>query len=405
MPIKERTTPSTTYVQVTYRDVNEYYETVPGQLDRIEYPSGPKYSNGRCNWKPCTHIWTNVQAGVFGSCSFLDDRNGAEGTVTTRHPMSVSPPSGEWDQGIVADLINQVDLNCTDSVLLYSGILQAVPLLGGALKFNAIMRKLAKQLKKDFQRKPFTTVIKSAISLDFIDRFVVSPTIDDARKFLDATNYVIRVINTARERSSHPTALQASRVQQIDSQTSDISFALPYTRWSGRRKTDKTITSKGFMLLDVRYDAGAIDPIKLWASRVGITKPFESAWDLVPFSFVVDYFTRAGDFISKLSEEMSRQEGLSGTISGILDCWGSVKREGRIIETCTGINGHPNYFFRVRNRQYGETSVSSGFYSRFPIASIGNLINSLESSNNLFDVKLSKTRIRTLLELWLQAKL
>jgi hypothetical protein len=287
---------------------------------------------------------------------------------------------------------------------LYSGILQAVPLVGGAFKFVSIMNRAARRFSKEFRKKPFTTVVKAAISGDFIDRFVVSPTIDDARRFLDASNYVVRVMNTAYERNAMPVALQGETSQTLYSSTgSGTGYGNPWPTYDVKRMA--SVSTKAYLLLEAHYDTNAIDPIKLWADRCGITRPLDSVWDLVPFSFVVDYFTRAGDFISGLSDRMASQEGLRGRVGSLLGCWWLASAKAEDKYTVTGGGAQGNYSWNPLDVIPGEVTIASSTFSRSRVYDPGSIISSIEDKNSLFHVDLSPTRIRTIAELVIQAKL
>lgn len=328
--------------------------------------------------------------------------------LVSPNAVSLPPlPTGvDYDRTVINDVLSQVDLNCRDTVLYYSGVLQAIPLVGGALRFNSIMKSLAKRLKKGMLHQPFTTVIKSAISLDFIDRFVVKPTIDDARKFNDAVNYIFRVYQTAHQRNSAPFALEASRTKVVSE--SSLSGTLGMIgRWgmeySGTVRSQ--VTSKCFLWLEAGYDTAAINPIHLWATRTGLTRPLESAWDLVPFSFIIDYFTRAGDWIQSLGEEVDRQGALEGRISKIHACWGS-----RLVESIATLKGtratHSRdsgayiQYFVPNNRVIGTQ-----LYERFPIRNPWLELTQFKGEDGFFNVNLSSTRKRTLAQLVIQARL
>lgn len=386
------------------------YWDVPARTEIISYADGPRFSLGHNVWKPCDHV---VSKGTSGFVCDVDLRKthymypwmyfGHTHYHYMVPDMSVSIPSGSWDSGLVKQVFDQLDLNVEDSVLLYSGVLQAVPLLGSVFTLNKILRRVAKELKKSFMHKPFTTVLRTAISLDFIDRFVISPTLDDARKFSDAVNYCLRVIQTAHERNSSRFCLTAQSFKgtrdSYDTTNREMQGFLDMNV-----RTTKGTTSKVFVQLDADYQTQAIDPLKLWAARVGLTKPLDSVWDLVPFSFVIDYFTRAGDFISGLSNEMSSQEGLKGKITNIYGAWGTLKTEHTITYTGTGYrSGDPESLPIQHGPVFGSQVVSAYRFSRFPI-DFGTVLNSLPKGNGLISVNLSSTRARTLLELFLQAR-
>jgi hypothetical protein len=411
-------------------DTDSYQKYVNYGSDTIEYAEGPQWIDGRCNWKACRHDTRLQRSGFVGKASWLHRevdtwdgsvRNAWQCVETNR--ATLNDPGGtssgvDWptfNRSALNQCLAQLDLNCRESVLLYSGIIQAVPLVGGCFRFLSIMNNLAKKLKKGMLTQPFTTVVKSAISLDFIDRFVLSPTIDDARRFLDSTNYVLRVIETAYTRNAAPTALSGS-VKNTTWQKSTDGLTLLGCFTGGnttyRRHDERYSASKAWLLLDVNYDVRAIDPIKLWATRAGLTRPLDSAWDLVPFSFVIDYFTRAGDFISQLQDKVTDQDGLCGKISNIRGAWYAC--ENTHITECIGLsqsfpsNSQTGTWRQEYTNKVSELStetIRTSKYVRAPIPAYEVLSGVQADPSGLFHVDLSLTRLRTLAELVIQAKL
>lgn len=374
--------------------------------DTITYDEGPKTRNGRCVWKSCEHRFGNqFKAGAearvrnyLGQVTrFIDNPPTSPnylGLNGLSMPSIGSVYSGIWDQ---------LDLNCHDSVLLYSGILQAIPLLGGCFKFVSVMNSLGRKITKGLRKQPFTTVLKTAISLDFIDRFVVSPTIDDARKFVDAHNYVLNVMNTAYERSGQlPVSYRMSK-QDMRSDTTKFSryvggggfgnvrFYGDLTRTSGYQ-TDVAV------LASVAYNTAAIDPLKLWAARCGVTKPLDSAWDLVPFSFVIDYFTRAGEFISGAGSYLSDQDALKGRLQKVYECWymQTTRQQYEFTVDSATVEGTAPITLTP-----GTSSAKRGLFVRSPF----NPMAEPGDPKGFFRLDLSPTRIRTLGELFIQAKI
>lgn len=305
----------------------------------------------------------------------------------------------------MAKFWDELDLNCHDSVLLYSGILQAVPLVGGAFKFVKIMNDVGRKLARGLRHQPFTTVVKTAISMDFIDRFVVSPTIDDARKFLDAHNYVLRVLDTMYQRSQAlPTAYSVdSSNEQLDTSGNETCSFNPGisngVRIKGSYQTSYRKQKKMFVLANVAYNTSAADPIKLWATRLGITRPLDSVWDLIPFSFIVDYFTRAGDFIAGLGDRVTDQDALRGTLQKVHGAWICETSEYRKVYDWTGYDRH--YQGKIMFNP-GKMSIASGSFERYPFNpfAVG-----AEDPNGFFSFDLSTTQLRTIAQLVIQAKL
>lgn len=384
----------------------QFPNDLAGGHHRIDYADGPKRGyDGRLIWKPCVHSWTNTGSRYLGFGKGKDYWGSMMEAYYYIYDSIKKPKAEFWDQGVVIDCLRQLDLNCTNSVMAYSGIIQAIPFFGGVIKLNSILRKLAREMPKKWRKRPFTETIKWAISADFIDRFVISPTIADAQMFHHACDYVINVLETMKARNAAPFALKAERVRTLSEVKDTFTVNVPYTgNIYGDRIRRTTVTDKAFLYLTANYDEAAVSPIQLWATRTGFTRPLDSAWDMVPFSFVFDYFARAGDFIEGLSSELASQEGLRAKIGEIHSLWGSTKTETKHTYIPKGINAA--WYWYVSSRAYSTESLSSGIYQRFPINQPGTFINLLGSeSEGFLDVQLSRTRVRTLAELFAQAKL
>lgn len=409
MITKEQSAYSVRHNVVTIPDGVYSYAMLNYGSNTIKYREGPKFTQGKLNWKECDHTYgrqyfTGPGFRVKGRYEQL-----AAVSPVIANPVFVSYAGTSMPsvESVYNQLWDQLDLNCHDSVLLYSGILQAVPLVGGALKFVSVMNQLGRKLSKGLKRQPFTTVLRAAISADFINRFVIRPTIDDARKFLDAHNYVIRVMNTAYERSGQlPTAYEMhASSKNVKSSSYRSRLYMQANTWSDLILEGEAKSSTGYdttvkVLANVSYNTSAIDPIKLWASRMGITKPFESAWDLVPFSFVVDYFTRAGEFISGISDQLADQDALRGRIQTIHGAWAMIKQEQRYDVRVTSVTP-----VRSSDQVMGfapfNMGARQGRFQRYPVNPFA---QPMESSDGFLKFDLSSTRLRTLLELIVQAK-
>jgi hypothetical protein len=374
--------------------------------DRIEYQDGPKYVDGHVNWKQCTHTWRKPPSYITWTANFYKwwgnpqrvsyGWTGQLGASPRYQPPTFSevPSTQElWDK-----FYDQLDLNCSDGVLLYSGILQAVPLVGGALKGVSLLNRAARNLAKSLRKQPFTTVVKQLIQADFIDRFVVSPTLDDMRKFADATDYVLRVLNTAHSRNNEVfTAFEQKTSVTTKESTGSWDGNQGAARWHLSMKHTATASAELRVIARVTYDTAAISPIKLWAARVGLSRPLDSVWDLIPFSFVIDYFTRAGDFISHVGDALSDQEALRPTAAIVSDAWLLQKVEGlsRVIGNASK-QSHVESLVVTSN----EAEISFGEFRRFRVPIMND--RGFWDRGGFIQPNLSSTRQRTLAELGFQ---
>lgn len=376
--------------------------------DEISYSPGPKYISNHCNWKECVHRWRSTPNRVpfsyserVGPVYYDYDYSSAlneKPIIADPPPASKLPDSSEvWKK-----VYDQINLNTSDGVLLYSGIIQAIPLLGGAMNAVSVLNRAGRSLSRSMRRRPFTTVVKSLIQADFIDRFVVRPTLQDMQKFADSFDYVLRVINTAQERNRQvATAFEATTENIISQSSVSVDDYYAGARVQGTRLTKSSASRTIFMLAKVTYDADCISPFKLWAARAGLSRPLDSAWDMIPFSFVLDYFVRAGDFLSHVSDTLSDQDALVGRIGKVFDCWQTTKCEtfSLLKASLTPRNSRITHF----TGGSVEIKTSAGVFTREQVPVMSE--PGFWDGEGLISPKLSTTRLRTLAELLIQARL
>lgn len=390
--------------------------------NRIEYSTYPRHPSGTWPWQICNHSGTNVWNGQYVYDLGVTCLNGSGASLTYEYrstrigaPDKLGRDPG-WNSSVVAGIMDQLDLNKGESCLMYANVIQALPFLGAVTKLTSVLNNAARRFGKDLRKKPFTTAVKTLISADFVDRFVISPTIDDARKFATATNYVLNKLATAEQRNSTRFALESELITPIKSSETVVrgsanAGTLGWRNFTFRRRSYTRCVDKAYALLEATYSTDSLTPFRLWANRTGFTRPLDSAWDLLPFSFVLDYFFRGGDFIQHLSDKMSSDEGLRGTITKVHGLWGSHLYESTneaVPETLTFSNG-TGYQRIVRFwERKGCARISSSNYRRFPISNPYSLLIPFEEKLSDYltvNLDLSSTRKRTLAELVIQAKL
>lgn len=405
--------PSTVKVPITERWTSSSYRvtgssTISNGADTITYAEGPRYLSNHNNWKECYHTLEHGWSYSLPEFRYKHRSTVGEGGVirpwleTRTNPVVPSIPDDAVRQSL-DQCWSQLDLNCRSSVLLYSGIIQAIPLLGGILALNRMLSRASRRLSKSARKRPFTAVVKTLIGLDFIDRFVLRPTLDDARKFIDASNYVLNVLRTAYERNAMPTAVRGGVHIDISKVTQGYSVTTSQNSirvlFEGFSDTNSFVEANCFLLCDAHYNTAAIDPIKLWATRCGLYRPLDAAWDLLPFSFVVDYFTRAGDFISGIGNLFTDQDALRGKITNVRGCWVTSKtvslKQWRFVSLVPR-NLRP--YVVDESHPTGSYKVRSEIFSRVPL----NPFAYPSSGSDYLHLDLSLTRWRTIAQLIVQ---
>jgi len=298
----------------------------------LTYEDGPKYStDGRLNWKLCTHQKGNQVSGKIATTIGYSSIWGKWWTFgcDIASPTYISVPSSTSEQAAQREAWDKywasLDLNCRNRVLAYSAVAELIPMLGAAFKVTRTLNRIG-QWARRLRHKPFIEVIKAAISADFINRFVIQPTIADMNMLRDAHCYVLRVLETAHTRNAMPYQFSSSGFSGAKDSQVTQAYSYKYLNYNWTRVDCKGMRFGGVestlhILSKVYYDVHTVKPIKLWLARTGLSTPLDAAWDLIPFSFVADYFFRIGDFIEKASTDATSQDGLKGQVGQIYGAW------------------------------------------------------------------------------------
>lgn len=89
----------------------------------------------------------------------------------------------------------------------------------------------------------------------------------------------------------------------------------------------------GFHRVKVRLDCSISSAATVRASKVGLTNPLEVAWELIPFSFVLDWMLPVGNWLSSFDASFGLTF-LGGTVSRVT----SVSRLHKIVGISPGSN-------------------------------------------------------------------
>jgi hypothetical protein len=157
----------------------------------------------------------------------------------------------------------------------------------------------------------------------------------------------------------------------------DVSKDFDYT-WTRPR-----VTCQGFESCMVRIDAVPDnDPLLVFASS-GITNPALLAWELLPYSFVVDWFLPIGDYLNSLDALLGYTEAYSSISNFSKLKWSCTQSDPTFNVTSWGENykieewyeGHREEVYLQRS---GSAGVPLPSHPRFkdPI-SLGHMANGL----------------------------
>lgn len=380
----------------------------------ITYSDGPKYSaDGKLNWKTCTHQKGTQVSGTVASTKgynwWHNEWHTFGAHVTS--PSFISIPAGASEQDAQQQAWDKywtsLDLNCRNRVLAYSAVAQLIPMLGSAVTVVKSLSRLNKWLRPAMRQKPFSEVIRELIQRDLIERFVIRPTIAEMNMLRDAHCYVLRVLETAHTRNAMPyqfTGTGYSGAKDSQQSCAESYYHNSYFRtWIDCEEMRfGGVESTLHILSQVYYDVHTVKPLQLWLARTGLSTPLDAAWDLIPFSFVIDYFFRIGDFIEGLSTKMTSQDGLKGQVGRIYGAWFCQKAGQWNIYRPNGKLGFQGSqaYHSVQTECGTQSFTKDLIFKRFPAPILGESRfwdNPFLNANGL-----SSTQKRTLVELAIQ---
>lgn len=387
--------------------------------ETITYDEGPKYErNGSCHWKNCTHV-TSARRSSGSFISYVGDTRlgpcgGAFEPRTSPLILPADPPNltqSEWDRLLrtcTDEIQSKLDLNCQDRVMSYSAVIDLVPLVGVATRLSSTLNRAARILMKRFGRtsirRNIYEVIRLLISGDLINRFVIQTTIQDAHAVMTVFDRCLAAWQTANRRNMTETVLSStSSIVTRDFTTTTTPLYYQFNWSDAGAVADVHKFSECTATVQVRgqftYKLSEADPVRWVAHALGIDTPLESIWDKIPFSFVVDYFLRIGEFIERVGD-MYGQDALRASIASISGVWAMTSCHSRADWTARDVwfNGYRFYNLSLTNDKYSVTGYRT--FQRYPI--IFRDASGFWDKGGLFDVQLSSVRKRTLLELAIQ---
>lgn len=418
MAVKVKSTSGSTVLRDVYDDIvgdttkRRYYNV--NWSRRIEYTDGPKYdSRGHCIPKWCMHdVVGSASTPVINASLFRPNQPEKVKqwvVYAPASPSTASPPSISQDMwGEVKErLQNEVDLNCNDRVMGYSYLIDLLPMVGAFTRASSTLNRVgrwATRTKRNLRRTPFTTLLKQAASADLINRFVLQTTIQDTKMILDAYDRCVRAFGKASKRNVMTTTLTAQTTERSDGPVQTVRVAHPQNSSYAGVYLDTQTTSyarvQAFCVADIRYNTKDADPVKWIMHSLGIDTPLESLWDKIPFSFVVDYFFRIGDFIDQCGRRAG-QDSLRGNIVRVYQCYSQTKcfTGRRYIALNRKYESPTN--LRWKDCTFQSAEIGSYKFNRVENMAMLNQLGFWDKGG-LWSPHLSSVRNRTLLELGLQ---
>jgi hypothetical protein len=177
-------------------------------------------------------------------------------------------------------LVNKADTKCLDGVKI--NLAENLATYKEALSSASNLLVLGLELLLDFKRKVSSLGSKDAADLWLTYQYGIKPLISDV---LDAQDFVFRQPGFALSKG------QASEVWDRDGLILNNSLweqtlRLEGTRWGCNTQVAYTVDS----------------PFLAGANTLGLSNPALLFWELIPFSFIVDWFINMGEVVSSINQ-------------------------------------------------------------------------------------------------------
>lgn len=134
--------------------------------------------------------------------------------------------------------------------------------------------------------------------------FGIVPLVTDIKALLNIRSTVKKRIAQLERRNGRTVRL-TGRLPPFSASSDSIAFASgsPHTQ---QRTYHYVSTVSGAVSCDVAgfFVPGPQSAVKLWGQALGLATPLQSCWEIIPFSFVFDWFLPIGDSLTKLESKI-----------------------------------------------------------------------------------------------------
>lgn len=171
----------------------------------------------------------------------------------------------------------------------------------------------------------------------------------------DVSN-AIRVLDKGLRDPSQPVTVRSSTTKSVSG------FATNYGYYHDRIKGSVRVSGEVEFWID--------NPLLYTLEQVGFVNPLSVAWELVPFSFVVDWFVPVGEYLTNVIPPQGvafvggyiayRGDGTHVGWTTIPAGWYTSMEEREIFKGRTPLTSFPRYSIKVPDLSLSKTQIASG---------------------------------------------
>lgn len=163
--------------------------------------------------------------------------------------------------------------------------------------FPTVYNLLLSRPRSKKNQNLFLSLAKQGINLDFAWKFGIKPLLDDINSLIELSDSYTSEVNHRGE------IIRRSRVDWDEKIPFEHTIEnLSYTIDDTSMEYDVSFT--GSVNFSVTYGANVVisNPIKFFFEQLGFTSLLGTAWQLVPLSFVIDWFIDIGAAINRVTD-------------------------------------------------------------------------------------------------------
>lgn len=204
--------------------------------------------------------------------------------------------------------------------------------------------------------RPATTIIDGAVNAWLEFRYAVRPLIGDIQNALNALNAVIASRRCVARGHEYASAKRedVDHFQMVDS-------GAPYMGITAKISEEETIRARGGVLYAIEEQVVSLITI------LGLDQPVESLWELIPFSFIIDWVFSIGDWLQSLF----KSSGLD-----ILTSWVSLiverVRKVKVTDVWYSYNAGSDRFW-LNSSEFGSSYMKVQWKWRYPHPAVPSL--------------------------------
>jgi hypothetical protein len=321
----------------SYNDVTHTKEVWDCPMVQLKYGGESSEYQGKLCYAD-TELWascgpSNIGFGINSYPDYWDSDITAENRAASRMNFGIQDAASNIPQ-FAGELREFRDLfgACTKHI---SANVRKMP-------FSKRARNYLRFANQNFTLK---NIVKAPFAADLFNQFALRPLISDLKALVDFSRHMHS--QAKRMYSAKPVRVRASVHDRGTWEHSQDhpSTANPY--WiTGER--DRIVTTWAMVKYPPPAEMPDINPLIAALDAAGFDKPVSVAWELTPWSWLIDYFVGVGDFLEQFQGDFIEVPYT------ILSSGVSVKRVSH--NRCTTIYDSGSYVYKYSNRE-GSSKV------------------------------------------------